>query len=399
MCVVQNKLNTLQTELYAGTDVGIYVKVGGGPWALYSDGLPNVVVNELKIHYNTTTPSLSRLRAATSGRGVWESDLYIPPNSPPIADFVGDVLLPGVGQTVVFSDLSTSLPTSWAWSFTPSTVTFVGGTSATSQNPQVQFGAEGDYTVQLTATNAYGSDVESKSDYITVEDLQTYCAASSNYSTSTGNPYISGVQIGTINNTGTGSNAYTSYIFLSTNVTVSQSNSITITVALVGSLPNFYNPYTDIGIWIDWNQNGDFVDVGENVVCQSGMIETTQGVFSFSAPADALLGQTTMRVRVKYFDEDCGSPCGTTTYGEVEDYKIVVLPATNTWVGTSTDWSNTANWSDNTIPTSSFNVVIPTAPSGTNYPIIQIGTVAKCNTLTIESGASITVNGTLEVEK
>ena len=398
MCVVQNIQNTTQTELYAGTDVGIYVKVGGGAWALYSDGLPNVVVNELKIYYNTTTPSLSRLRAATSGRGMWESELYSPPNSPPVADFVGDVLSPGVGQTVTFSDLSTNVPTSWLWSFTPSTVTYVGGTSATSQNPQVQFNAEGDYTVQLTATNAYGSDSENKSDYITIAALQTYCAASSNSSSATGNPYISGVQIGTVNNTGTGSNAYTNYTSLSANVTVNQSNNITITVALVGYTSNYYNPDADIGIWIDWNQNGDFTDTGENITCQSGMLNT-QGVFSFLVPADALLGQTTMRVRVKYFDADCGLPCGTTTYGEVEDYKIVVLPATNSWIGTSTDWNSASNWSDNTVPTSSYNITIPTTPSGGNFPDIPVGITAKCNTLTIESGATITVNGTLEVEK
>ena len=75
MCLVQNKQNTASVELYAGTDVGVYVKVGAANWALFSTGLPNVVVNELEIYYNTTT-SNSRLRAATSGRGLWESELY-----------------------------------------------------------------------------------------------------------------------------------------------------------------------------------------------------------------------------------------------------------------------------------------------------------------------------------
>lgn len=89
-------------------------------------------------------------------------------NSPPVADFTADNTTPCVGSTVQFTDLSSGAPTSWAWSFSPSTVTYVGGTNSTSQNPQVQFNATGSYTVTLTATNAYGSDPEVKTAYIVV---------------------------------------------------------------------------------------------------------------------------------------------------------------------------------------------------------------------------------------
>ena len=63
---------------------------------------------------------------------------------------------------------STNTPTSWAWVFTPATVTYVGGTNASSQHPQVQFNAAGSYDVELTATNGSGSDTETKSNYINV---------------------------------------------------------------------------------------------------------------------------------------------------------------------------------------------------------------------------------------
>ncbi|MEZ5082650.1 MAG: PKD domain-containing protein [Bacteroidales bacterium] len=84
----------------------------------------------------------------------------------PIADFEAGITTPVTGQTVSFTDLSSDNPTSWSWSFSPGTVTYVGGTTSSSQNPQVQFNAAGYYTVSLTATNAAGSDGETKTNYI-----------------------------------------------------------------------------------------------------------------------------------------------------------------------------------------------------------------------------------------
>lgn len=302
---------------------------------------------------------------------------------PPVANFSADIIYPELGQTVSFTDMSTNVPTSWLWSFTPSTVSFVGGTSATSQNPQVQFASVGDYTVQLTSTNAYGSDIESKSDYVTASLLMIYCSASGG----TGDEYISGVQIGTINNTGTGDNGYTNYTSMSTNLTINNTYSIIITYGVAYSVD-------DLGIWIDWNQDGDFDDTNENVSCNIGLTYT-QETYSIAVPYTALTGATTMRIRMKYWWGDCGSPCGATSYGEVEDYKINVLPGSNTWLGTNSEWNSTSNWSDGNVPNSSYEVTIPT---GVTSPIIQTGTNAKCYSITLQTGATITINGNLEVE-
>ena len=58
-------------DLYIGTDIGVYHKDNTmSDWAPFKNGLPNVVVNELEIHYPT-----NRIRAATFGRGVWDSPL------------------------------------------------------------------------------------------------------------------------------------------------------------------------------------------------------------------------------------------------------------------------------------------------------------------------------------
>ncbi len=384
MCVTQNKLNTSQIELYAGTDVGVYVKVGSSNWSLFSTNLPNVVVNELEIYYNTGTPSLSRIRAATSGRGLWESDLYTPPNQPPTADFFANITNPGLSQTVVLTDASTNVPATWLWSFTPSTVSFVGGTNASSQNPQLQFNVVDDYTVQLTSTNAYGNDVENKIDYITVSTLQTYCEASGGGT----DEHITGVQFGTINNMGTGNDFYHDYTSFSTDLTINQLYSITITNGNVWSLD-------DLGVWIDWNHDGDFTDTGENVVCTTD--DGANGTYSITVPHTALLGATSMRIRIKYNGSNCGSPCGTTTWGEVEDYQIVVTPATNTWIGNNSNWHDANNWTEGYIPTTSYNANIPIVPPGGNLPVIQSGNTAICKELIISENTQIRVEGILIV--
>jgi len=59
--------------LYIGTDFGVFWKDGTmNDWLPYNTNLPNVIVDELEVYYPT-----SKLRAATYGRGLWESDLAI----------------------------------------------------------------------------------------------------------------------------------------------------------------------------------------------------------------------------------------------------------------------------------------------------------------------------------
>ncbi|MCK4761425.1 MAG: M6 family metalloprotease domain-containing protein, partial [Candidatus Aminicenantes bacterium] len=82
---------------------------------------------------------------------------------PPVANFSANDTTVTEGDYVTFTDLSTNSPTSWSWTFT-------GGTpsSSTSQNPVIQYNTAGTYAVSLTATNAAGSDGETKTNYITV---------------------------------------------------------------------------------------------------------------------------------------------------------------------------------------------------------------------------------------
>jgi PKD repeat protein len=90
--------------------------------------------------------------------------------SPPVADFVGTPTSGTAPLTVDFTDLSTNSPTSWYWTFGD------GGTS-TNQDPSYEYTSAGTYTVTLTATNAFGSDDETKINYITVNELSVNYAS------------------------------------------------------------------------------------------------------------------------------------------------------------------------------------------------------------------------------
>ncbi|MCX6307215.1 MAG: choice-of-anchor J domain-containing protein, partial [Bacteroidetes bacterium] len=143
--------------LYIGTQTGVLFKNSTMPnWAVFNTNLPVVDVRELEIYYSSI-PSNNKIMAGTFGRGLWMSDLYSAPASAPVASFTSAPLVPCQGQTVQFTDLSTNNPTTWVWTFTPSTVTYVNSTNSNSQNPQVQFNTNAVYSIQLVAVNAYGS--------------------------------------------------------------------------------------------------------------------------------------------------------------------------------------------------------------------------------------------------
>lgn len=65
-------------------------------------------------------------------------------------------------------------------------------------------------------------------------------------------------------------------------------------------------------------------------------------------------------------------------------------PTLNWTSGSSTsDWNTSGNWDADLAPISSYHVTIPDV---TNDPIIAVTTSANCNNLTLESGATLTIN-------
>jgi PKD repeat protein len=84
----------------------------------------------------------------------------------PVANFTANVTSGATPLTVQFTDASTGTVSSYAWDFDND-----GAVDSTEQNPVHTYAATGTYTVNLTVSNADGSDSEVKTEYIKVTGL------------------------------------------------------------------------------------------------------------------------------------------------------------------------------------------------------------------------------------
>lgn len=147
-----------------------------------------------------------------------------------------------------------------------------------------------------------------------------YCTSNGNTSYQTG---VSQVIFNTINNSDTvnNDNAYEDFTAISTNVTQSSTYNLTVNVNTDG------NYRVDAFVWIDWNQDNDFLDAGETYdmgnVTNVSNGPPSLSPLSVTIPATATLGTTRMRVAARYNSDP--TSCGTGYDGEVEDYSINVI--------------------------------------------------------------------------
>lgn len=125
-----------------------------------------------KVQFSTLGTFTVKLTVTNSyGQDVETKTSYITVNSSggqPIANFIANKTVGGVGEDFNFTDLSSNSPTSWLWEITPNNASFVNGTTSASKNPVMRFTQTGEYTIKLTATNTLGSGSVTKTKYITI---------------------------------------------------------------------------------------------------------------------------------------------------------------------------------------------------------------------------------------
>jgi PKD repeat protein len=158
-CIVYQNNADGGDRIYIGTDNGVFYRDNSSNgWIDFSAGLPNCAIVDLEIFY----PS-NLIRAATYGRGSWESDLYNLSPIPPQAYINANTILNCVNQTFQFISPSYGIPTNYNW-------TFLGGNPSTSssENPIISYNSPGTYDVSLTVSNANGSSSITQTSLISI---------------------------------------------------------------------------------------------------------------------------------------------------------------------------------------------------------------------------------------
>ncbi len=129
----------------------------------FGDGGTSAAQHPAHVFNAAGTYTITLTVASAACNDVETKTSYLTVTGAPIANFVGTPTTGNTPLTVNFTDQSTGSATSWSWNFGD------GGTS-TAQNPSHQYSVAGTYTVTLTATNACGSDGETKTGYLTVSN-------------------------------------------------------------------------------------------------------------------------------------------------------------------------------------------------------------------------------------
>ncbi|MCF6180613.1 choice-of-anchor D domain-containing protein [Lutibacter sp.] len=202
------------------------------------------------------------------------------------------------------------------FTLTANPITPIGSTSSTTFTITFNPTSTGTKTATISIANNDSNENPYTFDIQGVGIIPTYCFSNGD---STAGEYIGRVQLNTIDNSsgaGTTSTGYSDFTAISTNLILNTTHTVTVTKTWTS-----WSYSEGVSVWIDWNQDGDFSDTGEQVL--SSAASTTSSVFnSFTVPSSATLGTTRMRVSMSY--DAIPSSCGSFSYGEVEDYTINV---------------------------------------------------------------------------
>jgi hypothetical protein len=217
-----------------------------------------------------------------------------------------------------------------------------------------------------------------------------------------------------INNLGSGCNGNANnYVYYpNQTVTVVQGGTFTINYQSGANWDQGFK------IYIDYNDDGDFTDIGELVANAPSSLNLNTSTITI--PLNAELGTLRMRVRCAYGAEPA-SPCGTEAYGETEDYNVSVLPAptptTYVWNQSgAASFAVAANWTpsrtspnlnDKLVFSSGTSIVVANVPVQTvnvirvanNTSVLlntsDVGNLGATDTLSIESGKITTGNNVI----
>ncbi|MES2589361.1 MAG: PKD domain-containing protein, partial [Bacteroidota bacterium] len=204
---------------------------------------------------------------------------------------------------------------SWTWSFGDGDVSSL-------ENPSHTYANAGTYQVELIVCNNGFCDSMTQALTIisTTGPVSAFCSPQT-----TGNCCgmgIRNVTINTINNTSAdGSIGYQDYsCTINTNLVVGESYTLNV---MTGTQYN-----ENVVAWIDYNNDGVFNTTDEKVFTSLNILTNHTGTITI--PATTFLN-TPLRMRIgsEYYSNSVPLSCNNVTYGQFEDYSIIIAPNTN----------------------------------------------------------------------
>ena len=172
------------------------------------------------------------------------------------------------------------------------------------------------YLFSVQTVCASGSSAYSSNAAFTTQSsgTVTYCASKGN---SQADEWIDRVSLSNLTRTSGNDAGYIYFTSTAANVTAGLSYSLGYSAGFRSG----YSARQYWKVWIDYNKDGDFLDAGEQVVNRNSTSANNLST-TITIPASARNGTTRMRVSMKWNSTSTG--CETFSYGEVEDYNVVV---------------------------------------------------------------------------
>ncbi len=315
--------HTNNSNIYIGTEIGVYTKsMSATNWVLYNAALPNTTARDLKIVYGTNA-----LKVGTWGRGLWETKLIGRENYPSIVkteltdkpneSLPADSVPQSVTATIDYNGTLTKIYMKWSTNTTSLNnlmpMNYIGPNTFKSLSPFPYQPVGTKIYFKVYAVGSANDTTETYRFMFTIKPF-AYCAATT---INTLTNYISDVTLNNVTKTSVQNN-YSN--FTSTVINLNKCGVYTLQV----KLNNHYAGDTACA-WIDFNKNGNFDNSEFIFLSQFNSNHIATG--TFAVPSAALMN-TPLRMRVKSaFAVSILNSCGTTNYGEVEDYTIIVNKA------------------------------------------------------------------------
>ncbi|SFC60780.1 Por secretion system C-terminal sorting domain-containing protein [Flexibacter flexilis DSM 6793] len=284
----------------------------------------NVVFNQnlrMRVVSNYQSPSACASGSGgPSGQFFGQTEDYgviiLPNTMPPVSDYYITSIT--TCNTLEFTDMSTNVPTSWLWDFGD-------GTTSTVKNPTHTYSntVQTDYTVSLTASNAYGSDTFTQ--VVSVAASQGLLLASCKPASFSPQNYEMGiynVTLAGINKTSFGAalEGYQDFA-CDERAQVTAGNTYNISVTTGSTYGE------QVKVFIDYNNDGTFATSELAFTYTDNNTPVNPKIGTITIPNTAV-GLTALRMRVfsDYYTQTISTACQNSNFSQVEDYSVYVQP-------------------------------------------------------------------------